>query len=473
VTPGPESPDGSLGASKPPVIAFLAVTSGAQEGAIVRDMHLANAMHRRGFKVVIYWLMERNPDLPAAGIRQRVLSRAFRYATRNPNTLLENICRVFDLIPQRTRRRFAFNHPDIVLRILRNLIRSVNPSEPDPALVRRLESFLARDGVTHVLPTFAMICPLLIAARKRGRHPFDFLPTFQGEEVFASHLENQELLDDYYRGLRESAEAGSWPACVISHDYARRLRDEIGIRPDRMTVIYNGIAAPRADGKPSFNVIASRWPWIRRDIPIVTYFGRQDSEKGIDLLLYASRILLDRNVPHQLVVCGGVSFGKYYHEACRQIGRHLRLQVTWQRHLDDEFRSALYAHSRCIVYPPIHGEPFGLVAVEAMAHGTPVLVPNHGGVVEAIQANGVVGGLTFRVWDTADLAGQLEKLLTDDALHASLSASARRVARHFDVEAMTDRILAHMGLPLDMRGSRCKLLEAESSPWPAAGGQGR
>lgn len=450
LTPILESPTGHSIRSSPLVFAFLAVTSGAQEGAIVRDMRLANALHRRGFKVVVYWLMERTPTLLAPGIPQRVVARGFRYYTRKPSSLLEAGSRIFDIFSLRARRRYAFHHPELVLRFLRNLVGALSQDDPDPGLVGRIERFMALDGVTHAMPTFAMVCPLLRAAKERGRYRFEFLVTFQGEEVFASHIETREGLEAYYRELRRSVEAGSWPACVVSRDYARRLSEEVGIRPDRMTVIHNGIDLPRVSGdKPPFGIIESMWPWIRRDVPIVTYFGRQDSEKGIDLLLYASRMLQDRNVAHHLVVCGGVSFGKYYHEACKQIGRHLRLQVTWHHHVDDEFRVALFAHSRCIVYPSIHAEPFGMVAVEAMAQGTPVLVPDRGGITETISANGADAGLTFRTWDTASLAEQLEKLLTDDALHTSLSANCVSIARSFGVEAMTDRVLTHMGLPLD------------------------
>ena len=110
-------------------------------------------------------------------------------------------------------------------------------------------------------------------------------------------------------------------------------------------------------------------------------------------------------------------------------------------------RTAIYAHSRCVVYPSIHREPFGMVAVEAMSHGTPALVPDFGGITEAIRSNGDVGGLVFKVWDTHDLADQLQ-LITDDALHASIAAKSRIVAENFSVDHMADRVLQHMGLPV-------------------------
>jgi glycosyltransferase involved in cell wall biosynthesis len=115
--------------------------------------------------------------------------------------------------------------------------------------------------------------------------------------------------------------------------------------------------------------------------------------------------------------------------------------------VSDELRSALFRTSRAVVYPSIHEEPFGMVPVEAMAQGTPVLVPDSGGVADLIQAAGCQGGLRFRTWDSGDLADQMERLLTDTALHARLAAGAPHVADHFSVERMGERILDHLGLP--------------------------
>ena len=54
------------------------------------------------------------------------------------------------------------------------------------------------------------------------------------------------------------------------------------------------------------------------------------------------------------------------------------------------------------------------------------------------------GGLTFRSWDSMDLADQLQRLLTDDALHAELTANTRDLAAYFSVEMLTRRMLEHM-----------------------------
>jgi glycosyltransferase involved in cell wall biosynthesis len=372
-----------------PVFGFLAVTSGSHEGAIIHHMRLANALHRRGFKVVVYWMLERNPDLVDPGIAQRTVVHGLRYVSARPSMVWEGVGRLLGTLSLRDRRRFVQNYPRLGQTIFRNLVALMCGGGGDAAVIRRLDRLLAADGVTHLLPTFAMICPLVVALKERGRHRFDFLPTFQGEEIFAYQARLTGRLDDYYRQLRRCVDAAPWKTIALSEHYAARLCAEIGLDRDRLQTIFAGIEPPSPQQpRPSYDIVAAEFPRLRRDVPIVTYLGRQDVEKGIDLLIYAARMLSDRGVPYQLVVCGGSSFGKGYQEVCQQIAHHLAVAVSWKGHVSDALRAALYAHSRCIVYPPIHGEPFGMVAPEAMAYGTPVLVPDLGGITETIAVDG-------------------------------------------------------------------------------------
>ncbi|WP_460427471.1 glycosyltransferase family 4 protein, partial [Azotobacter armeniacus] len=111
-----------------------------------------------------------------------------------------------------------------------------------------------------------------------------------------------------------------------------------------------------------------------------------------------------------------------------------------------EIRDALFAHSHCVVYPSVNREPFGMVVAEAMSHGTPVLVPDYGGVTEVMCDGERAGGLTFKVWDSGDLARQLETLLKSEALHRELAGNARSLAERFTADHMTDRVLQHLGI---------------------------
>ena len=429
------------------VFGFLAFTSGSFEGAIIRDMRLANALHRRGHKVVIYWMMDHNPQLVDKGIRQRILCRGTRYQFNRPSAIADFVGRVFFWLPPRMRSDFAQRHPDYIDRVMGNFCRSIcDGGESDGGLVSRLIGYMQRDGVTHLLPTFAMICPFVLAAKKRGTHRFEYLVTFQGEEIFANYAQRLGRLEEYHQRLREVVEGSPWPAVAVSRDYIKRLSEEMGIDGSRLRAIYPGIELPGNADPPPFEVLKAKFPHLKRDLPIVTYIGRQDSEKGIDLLLYAAKILQTRGINMQLVVCGGSSFGQRYREVVKHIAEHLRLNIHHRRRISGEMRDALYAYSRCIVYPSIHREPFGMVAAEAMSHGTPVIVPDHGGITEVIESEGRAAGLTFRAWDSLSLAEQLQRMLTDDALYKTLAANTRSMAAGFTVDRMTDAVLEHVGV---------------------------
>lgn len=446
-----------------PVFAFLAFTSGSFEGAIIRDMRLANALHRRGHRVVVYWMMERNAELLDRGIEQRVLCTGMRWYFKKPSTALDWFGRAFYVLPPESRRVFMQHHPDFVDRIIGNFITSIarGGAARDTSLVAKLEKFLVQDRVTHLMPTFAMICPFAQAVKMRRRATnFEYLVTFQGEEIFANFAHRAGCADEYHKMLNDTVAASAFPAVAVSRDYIARLSEEMSIDPSKLRPIYPGIEWPDEDKPlPGFEVLAPKFKMLKPDLPIVTYIGRQDAEKGIDLLLYATRMLLDRGVKFQLVISGGSSFGENYRDVLRHISEHLRLEVHHRRRIPDVMRDALYRYSRCIVYPSIHREPFGMVAAEAMSRGTPVIVPDIGGITEAIEADGLRGGLTFRSWDSADLARQIERILTDNALHAELSSNTKSIARNFTVERMTDQVLAHLGL----RETAVRLLSPEPS----------
>lgn len=448
-----------------PVFGFLAVTSGSFEGAIIRDMRIANELARRGFRVVVYWMVQQNPILVDAGIPQRVLARAMRYATRRPTRVGDVMGSLFDLIPAERRVRLLQSQPRVARHIARNLINVVcDGGAGDPRLVARLARRIEHDRVTHLLPTFAFACPFALAAKRLCAQPFEYLVTFQGEELFVGYARALGREQDYFARLREVVKGSPWKAIAVSRDYAERLHDEMRIDALSLVAIPPGIdIRGRSEARIPFDVLRESFPRLRPDVPIVSYVGRNDSEKGVDLLLYAARMVQSGGRPLQLVVAGGTTFGPAYREACEQLAEHLRLDVHWQGRIGEAVRDALYAHSRCVVYPPIHREPFGMVAVEALSHGTPVLVPDYGGLREAIRSGGRSAGVTFHVWDTGDLATQLDRLLSDDALHAELARNARAVAEAYGTASVADRLLAHMGL-----GAARDTTTLEELPHPAA-----
>lgn len=431
-----------------PTFAFVTIGSGTYLGSTMRDLALANSLHRRGFKVVVYWMMECKPELVEDGIRQRLLCHGTRYHFQQPSEILDNIIGpLLFLLPVSLRVRVVQSVPGYVDRLLENLIRSLHETlDSDRLLVKRLLKYIALDGVSHLMMSFASICPLALAANKNSDHPFDYLVTFQGDEQFANYARKAGLWAEYHQRLNEVIQYTRWPAIVVSYDYLNRIVEQMGIDSERLRVIYNGIELPERSEKPFMSILKAVFPSLNESTPIVSYVGRQDSEKGIDLLLYAAKILETRQIPMQLVICGSTAKGQSYRKVISEMADHLGVAIHHTGSVSPESRNALYAHSHCTVCPSINREAFGLVVAEAMSQGTPVLVPDYGGITEVIRQGEQTGGLTFKTWDSGDLARQLERLLTDELLHRKLTENTRAIAARFSIDCMTDCVLKHLGL---------------------------
>jgi glycogen(starch) synthase len=96
----------------------------------------------------------------------------------------------------------------------------------------------------------------------------------------------------------------------------------------------------------------------------------------------------------------------------------------------DDMLHSLYRVADLCVVPSIY-EPFGLVALEAMASGCLCLVADTGGLREVVPADGKAA-LRFRARDPRSLGRMLEKMLTDEELRERLVAEAREHVLQFD-----------------------------------------
>jgi glycosyltransferase involved in cell wall biosynthesis len=130
---------------------------------------------------------------------------------------------------------------------------------------------------------------------------------------------------------------------------------------------------------------------IPDDVPTVAVVGRIDTWKGIDVLLDAWPHVKETHPDARLLVAGGPVTGK--HDSFERLARHARslADVHWLGVRDDV--ADLYADADLVVVPSTEPEPYGLVAVEALASGTPVVASDAGGLPE-IAASARPGAVT-------------------------------------------------------------------------------
>jgi glycosyltransferase involved in cell wall biosynthesis len=112
-----------------------------------------------------------------------------------------------------------------------------------------------------------------------------------------------------------------------------------------------------------------------------------------------------------------------------------------QKALDDDALLGLYNRAKLVVYAP-YLEPFGLVPLEAMACGTPVVGVREGGVRESI-VDGVTGLLTDR--DEREFAVAVHRLLASPETAAEMGQNGvRHVAGSWTLEHAAARLLRHL-----------------------------
>jgi glycogen(starch) synthase len=204
------------------------------------------------------------------------------------------------------------------------------------------------------------------------------------------------------------------------------VADVYGLGEERIAVIPNGIDP--TDLVPVDDLDALRARFARPDERLVLLVGRLVYEKGFQIALEALPGLIERLGDVRFLVAGSGTAEQELREQASALGldRH-GMFLGW---IGDDVLHSLYRISDLTVVPSIY-EPFGLVALEAMASGCPCLVADTGGLREVVPSDETVG-LRFRSRDPDSLGAMAERLLTDEALRDRLVAEAQEHVLTFD-----------------------------------------
>jgi glycogen synthase len=188
-------------------------------------------------------------------------------------------------------------------------------------------------------------------------------------------------------------------------------------------------------------------PNVIRDKSLI-YVGRLVSDKGVDLLLRALKLLQDENLFPDLTIVGSGPEQEKLQEMTRELaldrsatGRIRRgEQVTFAGQEQGMELAELLNQHQILVVPSRWAEPFGVVALEGIACGCVVVGSEQGGLKEAIGPC----GLTFQNGDVAALAAQLKRLLTERQLQTTLREKADEHLAKFKSDAVAAAYLGIM-----------------------------
>jgi glycogen synthase len=179
---------------------------------------------------------------------------------------------------------------------------------------------------------------------------------------------------------RLATEADELIAC--SRFMANQIRDVFQAPASKLEVIANGVDARRLT-ETDFDREGFRREYAQQDEKVVLYVGRLVAEKGIYVLLDAVPKLLEVYPQAKFIVVGsGPALEDARTAASLEVWGN-RVQFTG--FVSDEVRNRLYQIADVAIFPSIY-EPFGIVALEAMALGVPVVTSNAGGLAEVVDS---------------------------------------------------------------------------------------
>ena len=202
---------------------------------------------------------------------------------------------------------------------------------------------------------------------------------------------------------------------AVSRYTRQNITENYGIDPLKMEVIHNGIDD---DICPS-----TRLNRGEHRPKIVLFAGRLTAQKGPQYFLLAAKRVLQSNSSMRFLVVGDGDMRCHLEKMAEELG--IASNVLFTGFLSQSELDRVYTLSSVCVMTSI-SEPFGLVALEAMQRGVPVIVPRHAGVTEVIRHC-----IRVDYWDIDSIArGILAVVSNHNYLAEELSQSAaREVAR--------------------------------------------
>jgi glycogen synthase len=205
---------------------------------------------------------------------------------------------------------------------------------------------------------------------------------------------------------------------IVNSNY---MRDELisifNIHSDKISIISNGVDLRKFDN--AYIDSTFRENYAAKNEKIVFYVGRLVNEKGVHVLLNAIPKILSTFNDVKFVIAGKGPCLNNLIELSQEL--NIKNRVYFTGFVSEEVLLKLYKCSDIAVFPSIY-EPFGIVALEGMVAGIPVVVSDTGGLKEIV--NHKEDGMKFYSENSNSLADCILELLKDD----SLSSRIRNVA---------------------------------------------
>jgi len=249
----------------------------------------------------------------------------------------------------------------------------------------------------------------------------------------------------HVRGDQEGSRAMRWAYGLVdhfipvSHWVSRNIQEKLGVPPEKITVIYDGLELEKLDIQADGKAFRRQFSIADEDFA-VGLVGLLIPWKGQELFLDAARQLKDRIPNLKMLIVGGTP------EDCKDYERKLRQRVqeeglsdlvVFTGHVSDMPR--VYNGLDVVVSASTSPEPLGTVVIESMTMARPLIGPNHGGAAEMGEHGKT--GLLFSAGNADSLAATIARFHGDESLRKQLGKAARDTALHtFNVARHVDQV---------------------------------
>ena len=283
---------------------------------------------------------------------------------------------------------------------------------------RKLRKFINEYKIDVVHVHWKSDLPLVALAKRQSKHSFRFIHTRQMNLPAKKH-------DPYHRFIYGSLDR----FISITDHILESARKNLPMAENKLIRIYHGARVPQ-------NITPANSDRIKKKLGIgnifsIGLFGRISEFKGQHLLIEAVQRLKDEGICVQAWIVGE-AFEEAYLNQLKKMSKDFDLedQIRFPGFYENpmELMSCLDA-----VVLTTKKESFGLVLIEAMHAGVPVIGSNAGGVPEIIDHG--TTGLLFETWNSISLAGVIKQLVLDEKLRKDLAINGQlKASQQFDLE---------------------------------------
>lgn len=210
---------------------------------------------------------------------------------------------------------------------------------------------------------------------------------------------NQRVYDIERRGMHAATRA----ICVS--EYTRRICERrYGLDPAKSRVVYNGVELESVQPETGVGIEAKD--------KIVLFLGRITMQKGPEYFIQAAKRVLEKMDNVKFVVAGSGDMATRMIEYAASLG--IGHKVLFTGFLRGRDVQRIFEMADLYVMPSV-SEPFGIAPLEAMSHGTPVIISKQSGVSEVLTH-----ALKVDFWDIDDMANKIIAVLRHPPLGATL-----------------------------------------------------